>query len=100
MRAVIVSAIRDWLNEHDFLNVDTPVLTPAAAEGTTTLFGIDYHGEPAYLAQTGQLYNEANIFAFGRVYCFGPHLSTLKKARRAAICKSFGWWSQRLPFAI
>jgi len=82
VRAVIVSAIRDWLNQHDFLNVDTPILTPAAAEGTTTLFGIDYHGEPAYLAQTGQLYNEADIFAFGRVYCFGPTFRTEKSKTR------------------
>jgi asparaginyl-tRNA synthetase len=82
VRAVIVSAIRDWLNDHDFLNVDTPILTPAAAEGTTTLFSIDYHGEPAYLAQTGQLYNEADIFAFGRVYCFGPTIRAEKSNTR------------------
>ncbi len=82
VRAVIVSAIRDWLDDHDFLNVDTPILTPAAAEGTTTLFGIDYHGEPAYLAQTGQLYNEANIFAFGKVYCFGPTFRAEKSKTR------------------
>ncbi|MCB0113194.1 MAG: asparagine--tRNA ligase, partial [Caldilineaceae bacterium] len=63
IRATIVQAIREWLDGHGFLNVDTPILTPSAAEGTTTLFKIDYHGEPAYLAQTGQLYNEANIFA-------------------------------------
>ncbi|MCB0130353.1 MAG: asparagine--tRNA ligase, partial [Caldilineaceae bacterium] len=72
VRAVIVQAVREWLDGNGFLNVDTPILTPAAAEGTTTLFEIDYHGEPAFLAQTGQLYNEANIFAFGKVYCFGP----------------------------
>ncbi len=82
VRATIVSAIREWLDEHDFLNVDTPIITPAAAEGTTTLFGIDYHGEPAYLAQTGQLYNEANIFAFGRVYCFGPTFRAEKSKTR------------------
>lgn len=82
VRAVIVSAIRDWLNDHDFLNVDTPILTPAAAEGTTTLFSIDYHGEPAYLAQTGQLYNEATIFAFGKVYCFGPTFRAEKSKTR------------------
>ncbi len=72
VRATVIRALRDWLDGHGFLNVDTPILTPAAAEGTTTLFKIDFHGEPAYLAQTGQLYNEANIFAFGKVYCFGP----------------------------
>ncbi len=82
VRAVIVRAIRDWLDSHGFLNVDTPILTPAAAEGTTTLFSIDYHGEPAYLAQTGQLYNEANIFAFGKVYCFGPTFRAEKSKTR------------------
>ncbi|HXF60015.1 MAG TPA: asparagine--tRNA ligase [Caldilineaceae bacterium] len=82
VRALIVRAIRDWLDGHGFLNVDTPILTPAAAEGTTTLFAIDYHGEPAYLAQTGQLYNEANIFAFGKVYCFGPTFRAEKSKTR------------------
>ncbi len=82
VRATVVRAIRDWLDEHGYLNVDTPILTPAAAEGTTTLFEIDYHGEPAYLAQTGQLYNEANIFAFGKVYCFGPTFRAEKSKTR------------------
>lgn len=82
VRAVIVRAIRDWLDDNGFLNVDTPIITPAAAEGTTTLFEIDYHGEPAYLAQTGQLYNEANIFAFGKVYCFGPTFRAEKSKTR------------------
>ncbi|MBX3012597.1 MAG: asparagine--tRNA ligase [Caldilineaceae bacterium] len=82
VRAVVIQAIRSWLDEHGFLNVDTPILTPAAAEGTTTLFSIDYHGEPAYLAQTGQLYNEANIFAFGKVYCFGPTFRAEKSKTR------------------
>lgn len=82
VRAVIVQAIREWLDTNGYLNVDTPILTPAAAEGTTTLFGIDYHGEPAYLAQTGQLYNEANIFAFGKVYCFGPTFRAEKSKTR------------------
>ena len=82
VRAVIVQSIREWLDSNGYLNVDTPILTPAAAEGTTTLFGIDYHGEPAYLAQTGQLYNEANIFAFGKVYCFGPTFRAEKSKTR------------------
>ena len=75
-------AMRDWLDDHGFILVDTPILTPAAAEGTTTLFEIDYLGEQAYLAQTGQLYNEANIFAFGRVYCFGPTFRAEKSKTR------------------
>jgi len=82
VRAVIVSAIREWLDGNGFLNIDTPILTPAAAEGTTTLFEIDFHGEPAYLAQTGQLYNEAHIFAFGKVYCFGPTFRAEKSKTR------------------
>ena len=82
VRAVIVQAVREWLDGNGFLNVDTPILTPAAAEGTTTLFEIDYHGEPAFLAQTGQLYNEANIFAFGKVYCFGPTFRAEKSKTR------------------
>lgn len=82
VRAVVIRAIREWLDDHGYLNVDTPILTPAAAEGTTTLFEIDFHGEPAYLAQTGQLYNEANIFAFGKVYCFGPTFRAEKSKTR------------------
>ncbi len=82
VRATVIRAIRDWLDDHGFLLVDTPILTPAAGEGTTTLFKIDYHGVPAFLAQTGQLYNEANIFAFGRVYCFGPTFRAEKSKTR------------------
>ena len=82
VRSVIIKAIREWLDDNGFLNVDTPILTPAAAEGTSTLFAIDFHGEPAYLAQTGQLYNEANIFAFGKVYCFGPTFRAEKSKTR------------------
>ena len=66
VRATIVKAIRDWLDDKGFLLVDTPLLTPAACEGTTTLFETDYFGTPAYLSQSGQLYNEATIGAFGR----------------------------------
>ncbi len=82
VRATVEKAMRDWLDDHGFLAVDTPILTPSAAEGTTTLFQTDFHGEPAYLAQTGQLYNEANIFAFGKVYCFGPTFRAEKSKTR------------------
>ncbi len=86
IRATIVRAMRDWLDDNGFLLVDTPIITPAAGEDTTTLFEIDYFGEPAYLAQTGQLYNEANMGAFGRVYCFGPTFRAEKsKTRRHLI---------------
>jgi len=82
VRATVIRAIRDWLDGHGFVNMDTPILTPAACEGTTTLFETDYFGEPAYLAQSGQLYNEANIYAFGRVYCFGPTFRAEKSKTR------------------
>ncbi len=82
VRATIIQGIREWLDGNGYLNVDTPLITPSAAEGTTTLFKIDYHGEPAFLAQTGQLYNEANIFAFGKVYCFGPTFRAEKSKTR------------------
>jgi asparaginyl-tRNA synthetase len=85
VRATIIKAIRDWLDAHGFLLMDTPILTPAACEGTTTLFETDYHGVPAYLSQSGQLYNEANIMAFGRVYCFGPTFRAEKSKTRRHI---------------
>jgi asparaginyl-tRNA synthetase len=82
IRATIIKAIRDWLDDHGFLLVDTPLLTPAAAEGTTTLFEVDYFGTPAYLSQSGQLYNEATIGAFGKTYCFGPAFRAEKSKTR------------------
>ncbi|MGQ9492564.1 MAG: asparagine--tRNA ligase [Anaerolineae bacterium] len=82
IRAEVVKAIRDWLNSHGFVNVDTPILTPSSCEDTTTLFETDYFGEPAYLTQSGQLYNEATIGAFGRVYCFGPTFRAEKSKTR------------------
>lgn len=86
IRATIVKAMRDWLDDNGFLLVDTPIITPAAGEETTTLFELDYFGEKAYLAQTGQLYNEANAAAFGKVYCFGPTFRAEKsKTRRHLI---------------
>ncbi len=83
IRATVISAIRDWLDMNGFINMDTPILTPAACEGTTTLFETPYFDEGiAYLAQSGQLYNEANIFAFSRVYCFGPTFRAEKSKTR------------------
>ena len=83
IRVKVMSAVREYLDGHGFFNLDTPILTPAAAEGTTTLFETPYFDEgSAYLAQTGQLYNEANIFAFGKVYCFGPTFRAEKSKTR------------------
>lgn len=97
IRATVIRAIRDWLDDHGFLLVDTPILTPAAGEGTTTLFQIDYHGVPAFLAQTGQLYNEANIFAFGPVYCFGPTFRAEKSKTRRHL-QEFWMVEPEIPF--
>jgi len=82
VRATVIRAMRDWLDSHGFLNVDTPILTPSACEGTTTLFETDYFGQPAYLAQSGQLYSEATIMSLGRVYCFGPTFRAEKSKTR------------------
>jgi asparaginyl-tRNA synthetase len=82
VRATVIRAIREWLDGNGFANMDTPIITPAACEGTTTLFETDYFGEPAFLAQSGQLYNEADIYAFGRVYCFGPTFRAEKSKTR------------------
>src|SRR3990172_6645053 len=83
VRSTVISAIREWFDTHGFTNMDTPILTPAACEGTTTLFETPYFDEGiAYLAQSGQLYNEANIFAFGKVYSFGPTFRAEKSKTR------------------
>jgi asparaginyl-tRNA synthetase len=75
------STIRIWA--HGFVLVDTPIFTPAACEGTTTLFEVDYfEDEKVYLAQSGQLYNEATAMAFGKVYCFGPTFRAEKSKTR------------------
>ncbi|MBI1257935.1 MAG: asparagine--tRNA ligase [Chloroflexi bacterium] len=82
IRATIIKALRDFMDDNGYLLVDTPLITPAAGENTTSLFELDYFGEPAFLAQTGQLYNEANMMAFGKVYCFGPSFRAEKSKTR------------------
>lgn len=73
VRSEVIGAVRDYFDSHGFTLMDTPIFTPAACEGTTTLFSVDYFDDDtAYLAQSGQLYNEATAAAFGKVYCFGP----------------------------
>jgi asparaginyl-tRNA synthetase len=82
IRATIISAIRNWLDSHGYLLVDTPIITPSAGESTTDLFEITYFEDVGYLAQTGQLYNEANMMAFGKVYAFGPTFRSEKSKTR------------------
>jgi len=82
IRHEIISAIRDFFNERNFILLDTPIFTPSAAEGTSTLFATDYFGSNAYLTQSGQLYAEAGALAFGKVYCFGPTFRAEKSKTR------------------
>jgi asparaginyl-tRNA synthetase len=83
VRHEIINGIRDFFNARGFILADTPIFTPAACEGTTTLFPAQYFEETtAYLTQSGQLYNEANAMALGRVYCFGPTFRAEKSKTR------------------
>ena len=83
IRHEIINAVRDFFNNRGFILADTPIFTPAACEGTTTLFPAQYfEDQTAYLTQSGQLYNEANAMALGRVYCFGPTFRAEKSKTR------------------
>ncbi|PYS48183.1 MAG: asparagine--tRNA ligase [Acidobacteria bacterium] len=83
VRHTVVKAVRDFLDSDGFTLMDAPIFTPAACEGTTTLFEVDYFDEAkAYLTQSGQLYNEATAAAFGKVYCFGPTFRAEKSKTR------------------
>ncbi|HEY9720481.1 MAG TPA: asparagine--tRNA ligase [Oscillatoriaceae cyanobacterium] len=82
IRASIEKAMRDFFDQREFTLVDAPELTPAACEGTSTLFETDYFGEPAYLTQSGQLYLEAAAMAVGKAYCFGPTFRAEKSKTR------------------
>ena len=82
IRSETIAAMRDYLNSRSFVNLDTPIFTPNACEGTSDLFETEYFGSPAYLAQSGQLYNEAAIMSFGKVYCFGPTFRAEKSKTR------------------
>jgi len=83
VRHEVIKAVRDYFDSNGFTLVDTPIFTPAACEGTTTLFEVNYfEEEKAYLAQSGQLYNEATAAAFGKVYCFGPTFRAEKSKTR------------------
>jgi len=82
VRAEVERAICDYLDDRGYVRMDTPILTPSACEGTTTLFETPYFERTAYLAQSGQLYNEATAAALGRVYCFGPTFRAEKSKTR------------------
>ena len=82
IRSEVCQAIRDFFYEREFVLIDSPILTPAACEGTSTLFETDYFDSKAYLSQSGQLYLEPACQAFGKVYCFGPTFRAEKSKTR------------------
>ena len=82
VRHEIINAVRDFFNDRGFILTDTPIFTPAACEGTSTLFPVEYFDDKAYLTQSGQLYLEANAMALGRVYSFGPTFRAEKSKTR------------------
>src|ERR1700685_2259874 len=82
VRAEIIKAARDYLDDHGFVLTDPPILTPAACEGTSTLFPVEYFGDEAYLTQSGQLYIESTAMALGKVYSFGPTVRAEKSKTR------------------
>jgi asparaginyl-tRNA synthetase len=83
VRHTVIKAVRDYFDDNGFILADTPIFTPNACEGTTTLFEVDYFGdEKAYLTQSGQLYNEATAAAFGKSYAFGPVFRAEKSKTR------------------
>ncbi len=82
VRHAVIKAIRDFFDDRDFTLVDTPIFTPAACEGTSTLFEVAYFDEKAYLTQSGQLYGEAAAMAHGKIYCFGPTFRAEKSKTR------------------
>jgi asparaginyl-tRNA synthetase len=99
VRAEVIKAIRDFFDGRGFRLMDTPVLTPSACEGTTTLFETQYFDQKAYLSQSGQLYNEATAMAFGKVYCFGPTFRAERsKTRRHLI--EFWMVEPEVAFAV
>lgn len=82
IRHEIIRAAREFFDNRGFILIDTPIFTPNAAEGTTTLFETEYFGGSAYLTQSGQLYGEAAAMAFGKIYCFGPTFRAEKSKTR------------------
>jgi asparaginyl-tRNA synthetase len=82
IRHEVIRAAAEYFDKQDFIRVDAPIFTPAACEGTTTLFEVDYFDDKAYLSQSGQLYMEAAAMALGKVYCLGPAFRAEKSKTR------------------
>ncbi len=99
VRSEVVKAARDFLDDRGFVLADTPIITPAACEGTTTLFELGYFDDQAYLAQSGQLYNEALCMSVGRTYCFGPTFRAEKSKTRRHLME-FWMVEPEVAFAV
>src|SRR6187401_950908 len=98
IRHTVIKATRDYFDNNGFTLADTPIFTPAACEGTTTLFEVDYFGDDkAYLTQSGQLYNEATAAAFGKSYAFGPTFRAEKSKTRRHLTE---FWMVEPEFAF
>jgi asparaginyl-tRNA synthetase len=97
VRSEVEQAIRDFFYERDFTLIDSPILTPAACEGTSNLFETDYFGDKAYLSQSGQLYLEPAAAALGKVYCFGPTFRAEKSKTRRHLME-FWMVEPEVPF--
>src|SRR6266545_4471874 len=97
IRSELEQACRDFFYERDFILIDSPILTPAACEGTSTLFETDYFGDKAYLSQSGQLYLEPAAAALGKVYCFGPTFRAEKSKTRRHLME-FWMVEPEVPF--
>ena len=82
IRDAVVTALRGFFDQRGFVCMDSPMFTPSACEGTSTLFEVGYFERKAYLTQSGQLYAEASAMAFGKVYCFGPTFRAEKSKTR------------------
>jgi len=99
VRSEVIKAARDFLDDQGFVLADTPIITPAACEGTTTLFELGYFDQQAYLAQSGQLYNEALCMSVGRTYCFGPTFRAEKSKTRRHLME-FWMVEPEVAFAV
>ena len=82
VRNTIIFSIHQFFQKEGFVQMDAPIFTGNACEGTTNLFETDFYGDPAYLSQSGQLYGEAMAMAFGKIYTFGPTFRAEKSKTR------------------
>jgi asparaginyl-tRNA synthetase len=96
IRAAVIAAIRGWLDDHGYLNVDTPIITPTAGENTTSLFEVDYFDEPGYLARPGSFTTRPTSWPSAKSTASAPP-SAPKNPKPAATWPSSGWSNPKWP---